>query len=458
MSQEGQSGPRFSPDGQAVAYGGVVGGHQQVFVRYLGSPVSSQLTSNPEYTYIKRWSPDSKRVLFTAPDPHPPEGGPVRALYSISVVGGEPERLAPVPDYSFYEEVSPDNQTMAISGRLGPAKITVFIASPLGSPFRQYKPDPFATETLYNKDLRMRFSPNGKKLLLVRSGLANREETWILPYPPGTGVPYRVLKNLPAEDQTSDVTWLSDNRHLALALSAAQGNHLWIADTESDDFHQITEGTGSQASLAVSPDEKQIVYQEIKADFDIVAVSLADGRPRKLIATEVTEDMPYWSAGTDKLVYVTSRNGTLEIWMRSADGSDRPLVTRSSFSDGPVRFFMNPAISPDGNQLVFTRVMANGEIRTWILALSAGSLLRLNESATDSEVSGVCRPTAGVSPRSCWLARTRPLSPLRWEPAKSPSSFGTTRSTTSRTGPGTASGSPTSTETDGVWCRRTGRR
>jgi serine/threonine protein kinase len=392
VTADGQVGPRFSPDGKAVAYGGIVEGRQQVFVRYLDSPVSTQLTSNPQYTFIRRWSPDSKRVLFLAPDTMPNGASATRALYAIAVVGGEPERLASFPDYSAYEEVSPDNQTLAIFGRIGTAKLTVFTSSPLGSPFRQYKPDPFATETLYNKDLRLRFSPDGKKLLLVRSGLENREESWILPYPPGRGTPRQVLKNLPAQSQTVDVTWLSDNRHLALTLSTEQQSHVWIADTESDDAYQLTAGTGSQVGLAISPDGKQIVYQETKGDLDIVSVSLADGRFRKLIATEVFEEMPYWSAGTDKLVYVTSRNGPLEIWMRSSDGSDRPLITQTTFADSPARFFMNPAISPDGTQLVFTRVLADGQVRTWILSLAAGSLVRLNESATDSEIAGTWSP------------------------------------------------------------------
>jgi Tol biopolymer transport system component len=78
--------------------------------------------------------------------------------------------------------------------------------------------------------------------------------------------------------------------------------------------------------------------------------------------------------------------------MRSSDGSDRPLITQTTFADSPVRFFMNPAISPDGTQLVFTRVLADGQVRTWILSLAAGSLVRLNESATDSEIAGTWSP------------------------------------------------------------------
>src|SRR5262249_20663026 len=68
MDTAGQFIPRWSPDGKAVAYMGVVKGHDQVFVRYLDSSVSTQLTANREHAnLLLGWSSDTKRIIFTAP-------------------------------------------------------------------------------------------------------------------------------------------------------------------------------------------------------------------------------------------------------------------------------------------------------------------------------------------------------------------------------------------------------
>jgi len=165
-----------------------------------------------------------------------------------------------------------------------------------------------------------------------------------------------------------------------------------MADTESDEVYQITGGTASQDHVAVSPNGRQIIYSEGKMDLDITGVSLLDGKSKKLIASEVLECMAAWSAKTEKLAYVTDRNGSMEIWMRSMDGSDQSLITQADFPGTPTRSLMNPVLSPDGKRVIFTRVSDDGTIRTWIKFLSGGAPARLNEFAVDSEVVGTWSP------------------------------------------------------------------
>jgi eukaryotic-like serine/threonine-protein kinase len=397
INPEVQQQPVWSPDGKAVAYAGMVNGHDQVFVRYLDSPVPKQLATNREYARPTRWSLDCKRILFFAPGLDSTEAQPTRALFSIAVVGGEPEHLTATPkeQFSGRDEISPDGQTLAFFGRLKKGEpMGVFISSPPGSPYRQYEPAPFASKIVINSTT-MRFSPDGKKLLLTRTGDSSTEEAWLLPFPPGKSAPHLVFKHFPPQRRVLDLSWMADNRHVALAIrywgSSAKA-HIWIADTESDDSYQITEGTDAQSSVAVSPNSKQVVYSESRFDLDIVSVSLSDGRPTKLIASDVPERMAAWAAKTNKLAYVTNRNGPMEIWVRSAEGSDQPLVTQKSFPANASRNFTNPALSPDGERIVFTRQSSEGQVRTWILSSSVGAPERLNESATGNEYAGTWSP------------------------------------------------------------------
>jgi Tol biopolymer transport system component len=187
---------------------------------------------------------------------------------------------------------------------------------------------------------------------------------------------------------------MPDNRHVVIALSETgldHDSHLWIADTESEDSYQITGGISTQSTVAVSPDGRQISYSENKRDLDVTAVSLVDGKSKKVIATDVLERMAAWSAKTDKLAYVTDRNGAMEIWMRSGDGSDHPLITQKDFPGNPTRFLMNPSLSPDGKRVIFARGSDEDAVRTWIMSLSGGAPERL-KSASDTEFGGTWSP------------------------------------------------------------------
>lgn len=392
MSPEGQFGPHWSPDGKAVAYAGVVNGHAQVFVRYLDSPAAVQLTTNPDHAKPRRWSPDSKRIFLIAPAPDSTEAKPRDSVYSMAVVGAEPEHVAEIPNGTLSADISPDNQTIAAFGNPDGKRFGVYTSSPPGSAFQRYQPAPFESQAIASIS-RIRFSPDGKKLLLTRTGDSNDEEAWLLSYPPGESVPHRVFTQFPRRSLAGDFSWFPDSRHVALprSTSADQG-HVWIADTQSDYAYQVTSGVNWQLNAAVSPDGRQIVYSEDRADLDIVTVSLLDGKSRKFIATDVAEQMPEWSARSEKLVYVTSRNGAMEIWLRSADGSDRPLVTSKDFPGNSTHWLWAPSLSPDGTQVVFVRTADDGSMHTWIKSLLGGSPQRLNESESDLELTGTWSP------------------------------------------------------------------
>ncbi len=96
--------------------------------------------------------------------------------------------------------------------------------------------------------------------------------------------------------------------------------------------------------------------------------------------------MPAWSANQAKLAWVTDRSGPGEIWVRSPDGSDRPVVTAADFPAGTNKSFMNPSLSPDGDRIIYTDVNRAGGVRLWISSLSGGAPVRLTN--TGAEISG----------------------------------------------------------------------
>jgi Tol biopolymer transport system component len=379
----------WSPDGKAIAYSSRVNGIYQVFLRYLNSPVPIQLTHEKHTVQALGWSNDRSHVIvreFT--DKGEP---PYDTLYSVPTVGGE---LESIMDFDCDTcDLSRDGKVLATLRKGKDNNYNVEISDPVGSPLRPYAPAPFATKELYNVP-HLYFAPDGKSILLFRSGDNDQDEAWLLPYPLEGKPPQRVLKLLPAIQYTPSFSWMPDGRHIVVALAANENapTHLWMADVESNNLTPLTTGTLNEISPVVAPDGKSLLYSQQTENLDIISVSIEDGSTRTLLSSGREESMASWAANQPKLAWVTNRSGPYEIWLRQPDGSDRPVVTAADFSSETNRGFMNPALSPDGNRIIYTRIDNAGVTRLWISSLAGGSPVRLTSFERDSEYGGVWSP------------------------------------------------------------------
>ncbi len=392
VSSEGQGSGAWSWDGKAAAYMGEVEGMYQIFVRYLKSPLATQITTTG-VNALYGWSPDNQRIYFRAKNPN--SGGPSNAIFSIAAVGGDPEFLMALD--SVAADVSPDGKTLAVYKQDTDGFRRVYFSSPIGSPLQPYPSTKFATKARVNTP-RLRFAPDGSKILLLLSdGL---EKRWLLPYPPGKE-PREVLASVPQAGFTPAFSWFPDNRHVAITMPAHLGepNNLWIVDTEGPGLRRLTATPSAHQYLpAVSPDGKRILYQEIVADLDIAKVTLTDGKIIRLIATERDESMPAWASAAGKFAYVTSRNGPGEIWLHDEDGSDRPLVTPADFAPATVNFFMNPTLTPNGDRVLYTMSEA-GKSRIYMSSAAGGAPIRVTNSSN-----GIGEYASSLSPDGRQLA------------------------------------------------------
>jgi len=113
--------PRFSPDGQWIAFSGEYDGNVDVYLVPATGGVPRRLTWHPGFDVVQGFTPDGTAVLFTSP-----RAAHTRAhqqLFTIPVEGGFPERL-PIP-HAFKATYSPDGGKIAYV--------------PLREAFRQWK-------------------------------------------------------------------------------------------------------------------------------------------------------------------------------------------------------------------------------------------------------------------------------------------------------------------------------
>jgi len=113
--------PRFSPDGQWIAFSGYYDGNVDVFLVPAAGGVPQRLTWHPGPDIVQGFTPDGSAVLFTSP--RSVYTRRYQQLFTVPVEGGFPTQL-PIP-FAFKATFSPDGSKVAYV--------------PLPEAFRQWK-------------------------------------------------------------------------------------------------------------------------------------------------------------------------------------------------------------------------------------------------------------------------------------------------------------------------------
>jgi serine/threonine protein kinase/Tol biopolymer transport system component len=347
----------WSRDGKSVVYLKTVDGQLQVMVRSLDAPLPTQLTRCPSGAYDSApfFSPDGERVYFIASG----------ALRSVAVVGGEPLEVLKAPMVG--AALSPDGKTLAFWQRYeeaGKQYGGVWISSPPGASPRKYAPAPFRVETGYLPDY-LRFSPDGSRIGLAAFRGSGEAWFWILPWPDGPKAqPHQAFSSYSFRFPPS-FDWMPDSRHICLSSEGS----LWLGDSRSGKLQRLTaSAVGAATEPSVSPGGERVLFTAITADYDMIELPLDGSPPRPLLATARSEMSPSWSAGGDKLAFISDRSGESEIWLRNPSGNwERPAVRQSDFPNDPGQDFQCVALSPDGTRVAYQR---HG--RLWVSPASGG--------------------------------------------------------------------------------------
>jgi Tol biopolymer transport system component len=396
---ENPGGAIWAPDGEAFSYSAVVDGKRQVFVRYLSSTAASQITHEADGAGAIGWSPDSKRIFIGGKNPQGAK--PPGALFSLSVTGGEPEFVMPLD--ALRPSISQDGKVLTVMRKEEDGTYSVATSSPVGSPWKRYSPAPFESKNI-NNGRSLKLSPDGSRILYFLNP-GGQEQAWSIPFPAGSGVPKLILKDLPHYGGTPTFSWFPDSWHIAISLQEHQGEerHLWLADTVTGSRTPLTTGLFSEASPAVSPSGKRVLFLESTNDYKLVSASLADASIRTLLSSQRPVGMPAWARKVEKFAYQTDRTGEPEIWLHDVDGSERPLVTPAMFPSGTTNWLMDPTLSPTGDRLAYTRIATNGEDAIWISSLAGGPPVRLTDTS-EQEMMASWSPDGG---RIAYLQETK---------------------------------------------------
>ena len=125
---------------------------------------------------------------------------------------------------------------------------------------------------------------------------------------------------------------------------------------------QQVSAVSSDRSPAWSPDGSKIAFaSNSSGNYDIFVMS-ADGTNRTQLTTSTSSDEhPTWSPDGTKIAFASMRSGNYDIWVMSADGSDQKSLTTGSEDE------ISPAWNADCTKIAFAS-MRSGNYDIWVMS------------------------------------------------------------------------------------------
>ena len=394
--------PKFSPDGQWIAFSAEYSGTREVYVMPASGGAPRQLTfysdvgampfrGGTDYRVLD-WTPDGKNVVVRMNRvPFDERGG---RPYLVPVEGGMETPLA-VPETG--------------GGALSPDG-TKFVYTPIDADWRGWKryrggraPDVWIYDLKANTSLQLtNFRGMDMQPSWVGDAVyfaSDRDGTLNLYSIAPTGGEAKKLTDF----HDFDVLWPSGGPD---AVVFENGGQIWRTDAgtgqtlkvpiqvRGDTPHalpQFKKVAANIESFSIAPHGERAVFG---ARGEVFTVPAKDGEVRNLSRTpEAREINVTWSPDGRSIAYLSDASGEYEIWVRAQDGSGAP---RQVTHDGDVWRFQ-PIWSPDSKRLAY----ADKKQRVRIVDVADGHTVDVDHSDRDDITEYTW------SPDSSWLAYTK---------------------------------------------------
>ena len=231
--------PRFSPDGQKIAFTSYKAGNPDLYIKDLRTGEERRVSHFPGLNISPAWSPDGQRLALTLSKDG--DGNP--EIYSMQLNGSQLVRLTNHPAIDVSPTWSPDGKRIAfVSNRGGSPQIYIMDAN--GQDVQR-----LTFEGNYNTH--PAWSPRGERIALDALLDGNHNICTIQP----NGSDLRILTaNL---NRCETPSWSPDGRHLVFSSTREGGPHIYLMDAEGTRIKRLTFQKGGDTYPNWSPRFKE---------------------------------------------------------------------------------------------------------------------------------------------------------------------------------------------------------
>jgi serine/threonine protein kinase/Tol biopolymer transport system component len=404
----------ISPDGKYVVHVVNDGTQSSLWVRQVATSSNVRIVEPGGARYIGlTFSRDGNYVYYVVYDKNSPLG----VVYQIPVLGGTPRKV--IEDVDSPVTFSPDGKRFAwirqfpqsgetalfvansegtgeqkIASRQRPSRFTAgtpvgpawssegdTIACPVAGPeggTDRSKLVLINFNTGAEKDAsahrwagvqQVVWAPNNAGLMLTgQEQQGDPNQIWYVKQPGGEVE--RVTNDL---NNYNGLSISSDGATLATVQSQASSSVWFVPNNNSESAVKVTSGTNEgRNGLAIMPDGRILYTVFGPGTADLFLVNPDGSNPRQLTSDAALNAFPTVSPDGRTIVFISTRTGSPHVWRMDSEGRNAKQITNGIAE-------INPAISPDGQWIVFQDI---ADLRLWKIPIDGGTAARVTDKLT----------------------------------------------------------------------------
>lgn len=354
--------PSFSPDGSQVAFGWdgeTNGAGFDLYVKVIGTDKPLRLTNHPAPWLGVAWSPDGRTIAVhrTATED--------QGIFLVPALGGPERKLAstnnPAP-WVLAISWSPDGKQLAFADHFPLVDSTQLFLLSLDTLERK------RMETGCDWTFGPGFSPLGDSLVYLCIRDDGDFSLNLLELRGGKNQQLFGGSHL-----IQGPTWTRDGARIIFSTGSSYttplaGGELWqITPGRTESLEKVPVGH-DVSSPVVSSSGKRLAYVQSQINENIWRVDLDGAKaPGRILVTSTRQQYgPFISPDGRRVVFMSNRSGTDEIWVCDSNGSNTQQLT--SFGGALTG---TPRWSPDGREIVFDS-RAGGEANVYVIDANGG--------------------------------------------------------------------------------------